>query len=392
MKKLKGLIEKRNSLINEMEEITKKTQTEKRAFSDEETQLFDELMSQLNSIDETIKKIKSLSAAESADPMAAVEEMSEDDIPKDKEKEVSEKKKEEEMRAFANYIRGIKTERRAEYSVGNNGDIIPDMLSTQIIEKVEELSPIMELSTQFNLGGTLRFPVYDRTEDTGAKFVDDMEELTATGGKFTTKELGNNIIGKLIKISKSLINNTNFDVAGYCINEQSKAIARFMDNALLNGVEGKCEGVFNSTQKVTASVEKMNFDDLISLQMFVPTAYQDKAVWIMHKDTWAEIMKLKDANERYQLNPDPKSPFSWVLLGKPVYISDYAPKKTSGKAFIAYGDMSGLYVKFSNKLEEVIYREKFASQYAIGVSVHSEFDAKIIEEEKIAVLVGAAGA
>lgn len=386
MKNLKGLVEKRNSLINEMEEITNKSKTEKRAFTDEETKLFDELMAQLNSIDETIKKIKSLSTAESVDPMAVTEEMSEDDVTKD-EKE-AEKEKDEEMRTFSNYLRGIKTEHRAEYSVGNNGNIIPETLSTQIIDKVEELSPIVRLSTQFNLGGTLRFPVYDRTGDTGARFVDDMEELTVTGGRFTTKELGNNIIGKLIKISKSLINNTNFDVAGYCINEQSKAIARFMDNALLNGVAGKCEGVFNSTQTITASAESVSLDDLISLQMLVPTAYQDKAVWIMHKDTWSEIMKLKDANERYQLNPDAKSPFTWVLFGKPVYLSDYAPQKASGKAFVAYGDMGGLYVKFSNKLEEVIYREKFASQYAIGVSVHSEFDSKIIEEEKIAVLIG----
>jgi len=53
---------------------------------------------------------------------------------------------------------------------------------------------------------------------------------------------------------------------------------------------------------------------------------------------------------------------------------------------IAFGDFSGLYVKFTEQLELQVLREKYATQHALGVVGWIEVDSKIVEPQKIAIL------
>ena len=58
----------------------------------------------------------------------------------------------------------------------------------------------------------------------------------------------------------------------------------------------------------------------------------------------------------------------------------------AGKSAIVYGDMSGLAVKVSEDMNIEVLRERFATEHAIGVVGWMELDAKIENEQKIAVL------
>lgn len=104
----------------------------------------------------------------------------------------------------------------------------------------------------------------------------------------------------------------------------------------------------------------------------------------MNKETLAQIRKLKDNEGNYLLNRDITKEFGWELLGKPVYVSENAPKIAASTTTIVYGDMSGLYVKLANAMEINVLFEKYATQYAIGVCGYTEFDSKIVEKQKIA--------
>ena len=52
--------------------------------------------------------------------------------------------------------------------------------------------------------------------------------------------------------------------------------------------------------------------------------------------------------------------------------------------------MSGLAVKFSEELNVEVLRERFADEHAIGVIGWVELDAKVADQQKIAVLKMAA--
>jgi HK97 family phage major capsid protein len=81
------------------------------------------------------------------------------------------------------------------------------------------------------------------------------------------------------------------------------------------------------------------------------------------------------------LNRDITGGFGWTLLGRPVYISENAPVGE-----IAYGDMSGLYVKLAQDVEIQILQEMYATQHATGVVGYIEFDSRVVEDQKIAVM------
>ena len=62
------------------------------------------------------------------------------------------------------------------------------------------------------------------------------------------------------------------------------------------------------------------------------------------------------------------------------------PDITADTTAIYYGDLSGLATKFSEELSIEVYRELYGAQHAIGVVGWIEFDAKVQDQQKIAVL------
>lgn len=369
----KGLVEQRTDLMNEMEGIINKTKAEKRALTDDETKRFDEIKTSVDGIDKTLKAISEQRALE--------------------EKKPTEKKKEQRALDEENFLKYIRGEKRA-LNVSDNGGIIPTTIADKIIEKVKELSPIYSMVTVYNIGGDLAFPVYDETTSSiKAAYVDDMAELTEGTGKFTIVKLQNFIVGCLAKVSQSLINRTDFDLVSYIIKKVAQAIAEFLERECLVGTDGKMTGVLSATQGITAaSATGVTADELIDLQDTVPDALQANASWIMHKNTRKAIRKLKDNEGNYLLNKDITAPFGYTLLGKPVYVSESCPEMAAGSKAIAYGDMSGLYVKLAQNASIQVLMEKYATQHAIGVVGYVECDSKIVEPQKLAVLTMKAGA
>ena len=53
---------------------------------------------------------------------------------------------------------------------------------------------------------------------------------------------------------------------------------------------------------------------------------------------------------------------------------------------MAFGDFSGLYVKVAQNIEIQILNELFATRHATGVVGYTEFDSRIIEDQKISVM------
>ena len=117
---------------------------------------------------------------------------------------------------MAEYVRSGKlTEIRAgvNMTLGDNGAIIPTTIANKIIETVENICPIFDLSSKYNVKGSLTFPVYEETTDqVQCAYATEFKALDSHTGKFTTVSLGGYLVGALTKISRSLITNGEFDV------------------------------------------------------------------------------------------------------------------------------------------------------------------------------------
>lgn len=371
---LKKLLEQRADLQAEMEALLNTAKTEERAMTDEESQKFDDLEKQIKAIDGTIEREERARNME--------------------KKEIQDQEVEEravlEERAFENYIRG-KVEERSDVNmaVGDNGAVIPSSIANKIIKKVYDICPIYQLATRYNVGGTLNIPYYDETtQKIEMAYATEFTDLESTSGKFASIELKGFLAGALTKVSKSLINNSQFDIVNFVINAMAEAISRWIEKELLNGTTNKVAGLSTVTQKVdAASATAVTADELIDLQEAVPDAYQGQAIWIMNKATRTAIRKLKDQEGNYILNKDATAKWGYTLFGKDVYTSDNMPTMAAGNTAIYYGDMSGLAVKLSEAMNIEVLREKFATQHAVGVVGWIELDAKVENAQKIAKLV-----
>ncbi len=377
---LKGLTEQRADLVQQMKDMTSAAETEKRAFSEEEDQKFDDLDKQVKALDSTIEK------------MERARDLKLNTVTKEKHEEL--KTEELEERAFANYIRrtcgGENIEVRAgeqNMTMGNNGAVIPTTIANRIISTVKDICPIFSRATIYNVKGTLKVPVWGKantTHDIAVGYQEEFTDITADSGKFTSIDLTGFLAGALTLIGKSVANNAQVDVVSFIITEMSKAIAEFIEKELLIGTANKAQGALSTTNTVTAaSGTAITADELISTQASIKQAYQANACWIMHPDTFTAFRKLKDGNNRYLLQDDFTSEFPYRMLGKPVFVSDNMPKMEAGKKAVLYGDMTGLSVNMRENVEIQVLLEKYATQHAVGIVAWFEFDSKVTDNQKL---------
>lgn len=376
---LKGLEEQRAELQERATEILESAKKGTRAFTDEESNEFDEIEKEIDKIDKTIK-------AEERARSFKIEKGK-----KKMEEEKFENKEEQELRCFANFIRG-KVEERADVNMTQteNGAVVPSSIANKIIEKVIDMCPIYSMADRYNVKGTLNIPYYDEeTQKIECEYAEEFTDGTSTSGKFASISLGGFLARALTKVSKSLMNKTDFDLVSFVVKKMGQAIAKFLEKELLFGTTGKITGLNSGvTQEVTsASATAITTDELIDLQETIPDVYQAGAIWIMNKATRTVIRKLKDSDGNYLLNKDMTAKWGYTLLGKPVYTSDNMPKMETGKTAIFYGDLEGLAVNVQEEVNIQILREKYAEQHCVGVLGFVEADAKVQDAQKLAKLV-----
>ena len=393
----KELIEKRNALATRAEELGRENETRELTVAE---------MAELAEIRDSIRDIKrKLGIADKVDAIAreatpATREEKKEEEKKEEEKTEDEKAVEaEETRSFEAFIRSEALNLRDDVTPltkSNNGSIVPKTIARRIIRKLYDISPILERSTRYNVKGTLSIPYY---EEDGTNFINvafqgaEFTKLSANSGKFTSINLDGYVAGALSLISRSLINNVDFPIVDYVVEQMAYSIRRFLENVLLNGSgaipgqSGTVAGLTGITLTTTAAAANaITSNELIELQDSVKDMFQANAMWIMSPKTRTAIRQLKDQMGRYMLQDDISLPFGKSLLGKPIYVSDNMPEIGAGATPIFYGDFSGLATKFAENMEIQVLKEKYADQHADGVIGWFEFDSKVENAQKLAKL------
>ena len=370
---MKELIEKRNDLVDQIETLTKNIETEQRAFSPEEDAKVDELTKEVESIDKTIAQL------ERAQKLTKV-----DQKPEDPESESEEAL---EVRAFANFVR-----RGTDSNItkGDNEAIVPKTIANKVVDKIKDISPLFRDAEKYNVKGTVSIPYVDGSSDNiTVAYASEFEDLEAKSTKLLSVDLSGFLAGVLAKVSVSLLNSTDIDLVDFVVNKMAAAAVEFIDKEILDpsDASNKIKGLSTATQIVYAgSSSAITADNLIYLKNALKSAFQAGAYFVMHPETLTAVQLLKDNNNRYIFNDEIQNGFSGTILGKPVYTSDQCPKMEAGENAVFYINPSqALAIKMVED-SVTILREKYATQHAIGVVEWVELDAKIQNQQAVAVL------
>lgn len=394
----KELMEKKNDLIERAESVLNEAKEQKRELTEAEAEELAEIRDNVRKIVKTLElddDFREIEAMEKKEDATPTEEVVEEEEEKVEERAMNEKEM-LERGAFENFLRGrVVNERAGELTpatsgtgIGLGGSLIPETIVNYIIKKVYDISPILERSQKFNVKGNLEVPFYPAdAQNINVAYQTEFTPLASSSGSFDTVTLTGFLAGALTKVSRSLINNVNFDIVGFVVDEMAYSIKRFIENEMLNGTQNKVTGLSTLQNIVTtASATAITGDEVIKLHDAIKDDFQQNAIWIMNSETRTALRTLKAQYGTYLLNDDFSSPFGTTLLGKPVYVSDNMAGIGTGNSVIYYGDMRGLATKFNEEINVEVLRERYADEHAVGVIGWFEFDSKVIDEQQIAVL------
>lgn len=361
---LKALIEKRNTLVEEINKVFETAEAETRALTAEEQEAFNTKTQELRDLDITIQMAKDARSLEEVD------------VPTEERKSVEEKTDDSEIRAFETFIR---ENRAGEMKIGENGAVIPTTIANQILDTVKQIAPLYGLATKFNVKGKLEFPVAKNAITTA--YSEEFTALTSSAVGFDKRTLDGFLVGALSKVSVSLINNSQFDIVNYVINKVAESIALFLEKEIISGAgTTKMTGVLVDTlvKKVETAGDVPTADEFIAVQVEVPQAYQAGCAWLVSNKTLLAMRQMKDTNGRYFLQNDLTNGFGYTFLGKPVMVSDQMTDTN-----VVYGDFSGYFVNIHENINIKVLNEKYADEHAVGVVAWLEVDGKVMEEGKL---------
>lgn len=362
------LIEQRNNLLDEMEGLVNVTKEETRAFTEEENARYDEIKSEIGSLDKTIKAEEETRSYEKKE----------------------EKKKEERSsnEILSDFIKG--ETRAGEMTTTSNGNIIPTDLSNDIIKKVSELSGLFSSVRKINSTGKY-LQIVEKGKVT-AGWTNEMAEVTKTDGDYETIEIGHHKLGALTKISLELINQANFNVTGEVVGQIARSFAEKVEEGFIKGNgTGQPTGLVSSGVKVNlASATAITGDELIDIFHSIKAPYLPGAKWLMNRGTLATVRKLKDSDGQYLFQSDMTKEYVGFILGKPVLISEFMDPMEADANPIIFGSFTDSYIANVNPAQTIqVLNEVYASQGAKGVLGFLFIDGKPVNEEAYAVAVSA---
>lgn len=282
------------------------------------------------------------------------------------------------------------------------GFLVPDeVMHNDIIKPIESATFVRGLATVHYLKGAKALGVVGLENDFA-----DFEWTTEllTGGEddltFSKRSLSANAVAKRVKLSKTLVRNTNDGASKIVLERLANKLAKTEEKAFLLG-SGTTEplglfvadanGVSTARDVVAENATTITIDDLIDLELSVPAAIRSNCGFILHTDVLKLVRKMKDSNgdNIYIRNLDKKSPDT--LLGYPVYESAFAPNTIAINQYtVIFGDFSLYWIVDAMTYSVQYLGELYAETNQIGYIARMEADGHPILETGFARLKMAA--
>ena len=314
----KGLEERRNDLIADMEAIVNKADEETRALSTEEVEKYNNLKQEIAEIDETLK-IKE-------EARTLVTRKTKEKKDKRKEERTAEEIQEEEIRTALNAGTSNK-----------GGLVVGETLSKDIIKELKDRSSVYEFFDNTNVKG--KYKILKKNDNGTAEWVPEGTNPD-TNSKATTPTLGSITLEQYrlyreSAITQQMLNSQEINLTAFLKEDIAESMVDAIEEAIFKGTgsnqpTGLIQGI---TKKHTLETRgQIGVDDLKKAKAKIKKSGLKKAKWFMHSDTLLELDLLKDADGRPLLQPDLTKESDYTLLGLPVDCSDtLATLETSGE-------------------------------------------------------------
>ena len=255
---------------------------------------------------------------------------------------------------------------------------VPTDFYNRLVEHMIEVSGILQAGpTVLNTAGgeVLQIPK-TLTHTSNPAIVAEAGALIEADPTFGQTSLGAFKYGRLIQVSRELLQDTGVDLTGYLARSIGRAIGNAFGEDLVigagtteprgvaldagAGVTGPTGTTVTFGNQATAG---QGFDLLISLYHSVISPYRasSSAAFVMNDTTASLIRRIKSTDGLYAWQPSLTIGAPDTILGKPVFIDPYVANPAANAESIFFGDWSQFFVRYAGG-----YRFERSDDFAFG--------------------------
>lgn len=326
---LKAMLEKRNKLVAELEEMADTVEKETRAFEDAELSRISDIKQEVASLDASMNQVKELRSLAVA---------GEEGVETMEEKKIT---KEVELRGMEQFLRRHEGEELRDIAFSNSKDatvnnanplgefLVPETIYGEIIELLGETSPIFNAVRKFtSVTGNLK--IARETENFDEGFIGETVDANKLQPKLKAVTLTQKRVGAAIQLTNQLINDAGVDIVGYAQGRLTRSVAKTIERGILIGAKDG-EDASNVFRPIIGDKDVLKAEinaaidvpDLLTIYGTLNPGYLGGAMWIMSRPMFNKVMQLKDGDGTFLIFRgivEGKPGFS--LFGAPVHVSD----------------------------------------------------------------------
>ena len=288
----------------------------------------------------------------------------------------------EYKKAFDSYLRvngregDLKEAERKALSVGSEADggfAVTPFMSSRIIERLYEVSPIRSLASSQTITTDALEMMVDRFDTTSTGW----ESETIAGGETDTPKMAKlripvHVLYSRPTATQQLLEDSSVNVESWLGRKVADKMGRVENTAFVSGDGiGKPRGFLTYASGTDwGQIEQINSgaaaaltaDFFVDVKYGLKEQYLNRGTWLMNRTTVAAAMKLKDGSGAYIWKPsmianDPSS----TILGAPVRMSTDMPAVAANALAIAYGDFAESYM-IVDRLGMTIIRDPYTKK------------------------------
>lgn len=247
-------------------------------------------------------------------------------------------------------------ENRALQTTADGSAVIPEKVANTIIEAIEDISPVFALAQKFpTQAGSLKVAREGNSEIV-AGFVGEGTDLVEQQLKLEYVEMKQKRVGAAITLTNQLINDSAVNMDEYIPHLLAKRVAKAIEKSMLVGTgTDEFNGIVNDTKighvDVTGSI---TYDTLQDLYLQIHPMYLNGACFIMQRDLFKQVAKLKDNDGHFILqNGVVNGKINYTLFDIPVYVTENLPATTP----VVFGNVTeavAVLIKQEQGLREIV--------------------------------------
>ena len=286
----------------------------------------------------------------------------------------------------ARVIKNGQVEKR-DLLVSNTGTV-PTSVFNELLTRMVQRSSVLSSNVRMITTTTGENILMPRLTAFGtAGIVAEGSAIPESDPTFASVTMGAHKFAQMIQISDELIQDSVYDIETYVGQQLGTQIGNSIAGYLVTGTgTAQPEGVMtNCTVGVTSSTAVAgvpSIANILALYASLPSQYRDGSSFVMHSDTYSQIVALNDTTGRSLVLPDLTSSQPLQMLGRPVYLDNNVATTATNAKSVFFGNLAEYSaVRMVNTVEVVSSPDFALANGLVTLRAQIRLDAKQLNSD-----------